>query len=50
MNTGEMSEAPGRGRTGGLAGLRRNLGTLPNQLTASRLALVPVLWVVALLG
>ena len=48
-----MSEASGErtdGGRGGLAGLRRNLGTLPNQLTASRLALVPVLWVVALLG
>jgi cardiolipin synthase (CMP-forming) len=38
------------GRRGGLAELRRQLRTLPNQLTASRLALVPVLWVVALLG
>jgi cardiolipin synthase (CMP-forming) len=38
------------GRRGGLVELRRQLRTLPNQLTASRLALVPVLWVVALLG
>jgi len=30
------------------AGLRRQLSTLPNQLTATRLALVPVLWVLAL--
>ena len=30
-----------------LAALRRNLSTLPNQLTAARLALVPLLWVVA---
>jgi phosphatidylglycerophosphate synthase len=47
-----MSEASGerRGRGwGGLAEVRRQLRTVPNQLTASRLALVPVLWVVALL-
>jgi len=51
MKTGEMSGAPGKtgGGRGGLAELRRNLSTLPNQLTASRLALVPVLWVLALL-
>ncbi|HYH79669.1 MAG TPA: CDP-alcohol phosphatidyltransferase family protein [Longimicrobium sp.] len=29
------------------AGVRGQLGTLPNQLTAMRLALVPVLWVLA---
>jgi phosphatidylglycerophosphate synthase len=29
------------------AGLRRQLSTLPNQLTATRLALVPVLWALA---
>jgi len=49
-----MSGAPGKERAGsgegGLAALRRHLGTLPNQLTASRLALVPVLWGLALLG
>jgi cardiolipin synthase (CMP-forming) len=54
MDTGGMSGAPGQERTGGgdggLAGVRRHLGTLPNQLTASRLALVPVLWGLALLG
>jgi phosphatidylglycerophosphate synthase len=32
------------------AELRRNLTTVPNQLTALRLASVPVLWVLALLG
>ena len=37
------------GRRGFLAELRRNLGTLPNQLTASRLVLLPVLWALALL-
>ena len=49
-----MSGAPGKERTGGGGGgpaaLRRHLRTLPNQLTASRLALVPVLWGLALLG
>jgi phosphatidylglycerophosphate synthase len=30
--------------------LRRNLSTLPNQLTAFRLLMVPVLWAVALTG
>ena len=54
MDTGGMSGAPGKeragGGNGGLAALRRHLGTLPNQLTASRLALVPVLWWLALLG
>ena len=46
-----MSDVSGRGGgRGGLAELRRNLGTLPNQLTASRLVLLPVLWVLALLG
>jgi phosphatidylglycerophosphate synthase len=33
-----------------LAELRRNLGTLPNQLTVARLAMVPVLWVLLLFG
>ena len=42
-------ERMGAGR-GGLAGLRRELSTLPNQLTASRLALLPVLWGLAILG
>jgi phosphatidylglycerophosphate synthase len=32
-----------------LAALRRRLSTLPNQLTAARLALVPVLWLLAVL-
>src|SRR5215211_5004045 len=39
-----MTEASGErtdGERGGLGELRRNLSTLPNQLTASRLALVP---------
>jgi cardiolipin synthase len=45
-----MSEVPAEKRTDGLAELRRQLGTVPNQLTAARLALVPVLWAVALLG
>ena len=30
------------------AALRRHLSTLPNQITAARLALVPLLWVVAI--
>ncbi|HEX8242298.1 MAG TPA: CDP-alcohol phosphatidyltransferase family protein [Longimicrobium sp.] len=37
-------------RPGRLAELRRNLSTLPNQLTALRLATVPVLWVLVLFG
>jgi phosphatidylglycerophosphate synthase len=50
-----MSDIPTRKRPHGggpfaLAELRRQLGTVPNQLTALRLALVPVLWGVALLG
>ena len=45
-----MSEVPVQKRMDGLAELRRQLGTVPNQLTAARLALVPVLWAVALLG
>lgn len=46
-----MSEVPVERRgDGGLAELRRQLGTVPNQLTAARLVLVPVLWAVALLG
>jgi phosphatidylglycerophosphate synthase len=45
-----MSEIPVEKRTDGLAELRRQLGTVPNQLTAARLALVPVLWAVALVG
>src|SRR5688572_7026747 len=46
-----MSEIPVEKRAdGALAELRRQLGTVPNQLTAARLALVPVLWAVALLG
>ncbi|HYJ81109.1 MAG TPA: CDP-alcohol phosphatidyltransferase family protein [Longimicrobiaceae bacterium] len=40
----------GTSRRGRLAGLPRQLSTLPNQLTALRLALVPLLWVAALLG
>ena len=39
--------APPAGR---IARLRRNLGTLPNQLTALRLAMVPLLWVLMLFG
>jgi phosphatidylglycerophosphate synthase len=54
MKTGEMSGAARKGRTDGRrfgpAELRRELRTLPNQLTALRLVLVPVLWGVALLG
>ncbi len=46
----EVSEERGGGRRGFFAELRRNLGTLPNQLTASRLVLLPVLWALALLG
>ena len=45
-----MSEVPVQKRMDSLAELRRQLGTVPNQLTAARLALVPVLWAVALLG
>src|SRR4051812_5104841 len=30
-----------------LAALRRHLSTLPNQITAARLAMVPLLWVLA---
>jgi phosphatidylglycerophosphate synthase len=48
-----MSDTSGErtgGGWGGVAELRRQLRTVPNQLTAARLALVPVLWVVALLG
>lgn len=41
------STPPARGR---LATLRRNLGTVPNQLTALRLAMVPLLWVLVLFG
>jgi len=47
-----MSDVSGErtaGRRGSFAELRRNLRTLPNQLTASRLLLLPVLWVLALL-
>jgi phosphatidylglycerophosphate synthase len=51
MDGGRMSEVPVEKRAnGGLAELRRQLGTVPNQLTAARLALVPVLWAVALVG
>lgn len=32
------------------AALRRHLGTLPNQITATRLAMVPLLWVLAILN
>jgi phosphatidylglycerophosphate synthase len=35
---------------GRLATLRRNLGTVPNQLTALRLAMVPLLWGLVLFG
>jgi phosphatidylglycerophosphate synthase len=50
MHTRETREGrTGVGR-GGLAELRRELGTLPNLLTASRLVLLPVLWGLALLG
>ncbi|HSU12968.1 CDP-alcohol phosphatidyltransferase family protein [Longimicrobium sp.] len=35
---------------GRLAALRRNLSTVPNQLTAARLAMVPLLWVLVLFG
>ncbi|HEX8907252.1 MAG TPA: CDP-alcohol phosphatidyltransferase family protein [Longimicrobiaceae bacterium] len=37
-------------RRGPLAELRRNLSTVPNQLTALRLAMVPLLWVLMLFG
>lgn len=50
--TDEMSDVSGErtaGRRGGVAELRRHLRTLPNQLTASRLVLLPVLWALALL-
>jgi phosphatidylglycerophosphate synthase len=45
-----LTETPAdspRPRPGALAELRRHLSTLPNQLTATRLALVPVLWFLA---
>jgi phosphatidylglycerophosphate synthase len=50
MRGGTREERTGGGGRGSLAEVRRQLGTLPNQLTAARLALVPVLWGVALLG
>src|SRR5881628_3554290 len=50
MDTGGVREERTGGGRGGLDGVRRQLRTLPNQLTAARLALVPVLWGVALLG
>lgn len=37
-------------RRGRLAELRRNLSTVPNQLTVLRLATVPLLWVLVLFG
>lgn len=43
----ETRESAPRGRW---AELRRNLATLPNQLTVLRLASVPVLWGLAILG
>src|SRR5215218_108248 len=48
-DTPTQKRAAGGGR-GGLAELRRQLSTVPNQLTALRLAMLPVLWVLALLG
>ena len=44
------SATPSRAAPGRWAELRRNLTTIPNQLTALRLFSVPVLWVLALLG
>jgi len=48
-DTPTEERAAGGGR-GGLAELRRQLATVPNQLTALRLAMIPALWVLALLG
>ena len=47
MRPTPTESAPPRARW---AKLRRNLTTVPNQLTALRLASVPVLWVMAILG
>jgi phosphatidylglycerophosphate synthase len=41
------TDIPGPPRRPARAALVRQLGTLPNQITATRLALVPVLWVLA---
>jgi phosphatidylglycerophosphate synthase len=48
MSDTRGEDQAGGGR-GGLAELRRQLGTIPNQLTALRLAAIPVLWVLAVL-
>jgi phosphatidylglycerophosphate synthase len=48
MTPSETRSDPAPARPGPLAELRRHLSTVPNQLTATRLALVPVLWFLAL--
>jgi phosphatidylglycerophosphate synthase len=46
--TDTRAGAPARGPRVTWASLRRHLSTLPNQITATRLALVPLLWVLAI--
>lgn len=49
MDTSPTSAARPVARRTRLARIRAHLGTLPNQLTALRLAAVPVLWVLAVM-